>query len=552
MATVYKFGNQVVKLPGAYATIVSGDQAQPLAVDYGKVLIIDTGDIGAGYVGGSGISGELASNKDAVYKFTDLASLQSFVKGGLFWKSAEALFKPDPITGALGVSEVIFAKAATTTAALMTFTATGGGANGGTFKVKTRDEGTWSNGVLTATHLDKGYAYKIETGEIDVNKWVFKIYRGSWKGDHTDGIAFDEIPKADAEELILAISPEFDNIQTLIDWANEDAAFNALFALDPTSAVAGDGSVDATDVAAVTGYQVATGGTETYASAQVDLVLDAVAEENYAFVLTDKYGTANYQNADLAKVVAHNLSDAKFQSLLFYGGGKDSAEFSATNGSIDQATYFNSAYVHVVHADVGTATTSLGEGFRRWPSFIHASFVLGRTAGKEPQVPVTNKTIGVDKLYHSLSKKDKERALDAGVISTIIPETNRSRRAVVLQGVNTLQDNRRLQTPQGKSFQISIMRIQLQLNSELIVNAESGLLNDENGVNVNTLSANRVRNFMETYLESRTATATTDNLILSFGNLSVTRDGDAWLGNYEFVPNNEINKIFFTGFQITT
>lgn len=547
MATEVFFGNRRIKLPGAYSTIVSGEQSQPIALDFGKVLVIDTGVDGATWGGGSGIAGEQAQNADAIYRFNDLDSYQFFLKGGQMWKNAEALFKPDKTTGALGVSEVIHVRAAATTKAQLSFTATGGGANGGTFVVNTKDEGLNANGTLTSTHLDKGYAYKIETGTVDVNKWVFKIFLGNWKGDYSDdGIAYDEIAKSETTEILMAASPEFDNIQTLIDWANQDSGFGQYFSLDASSAVAGDGSVDSADVAAVSGFQVATGGTETYSLANLSLALDALVEENFSFILCDQYGTTNYKSSEMSAITSWVLNDSLWKRFTYVGGGKDSTQFSTTDGSLDMGAHFNSSYVHVVHSDVGLASSSVSSGFRRWNTSYHAALYVGRTAGKQPQVPITYKSLGVDKVYHEPTKAEKERALDAGVKMTYWNKN--LKKFVNLQDVNTLQDNKRLFTPQGKSHQGSFMRIIEQINSELVINAEIDLLADENGVNVNTLGSGTVKNFTETYLESRLATASIDNYLLDYRDVTVTRLEDTWKVTYGIVVNNEINKILFTGF----
>ena len=123
MATEVIFDNKRVKLPGAYSTIVSGEKNAPLALDYGKVLVIDTGGLGATWGGGAGIDGELAKGQDAIYSFDNVSDYREFLKGGLLWKMADGLFRPDIEAAALGVSTVYHAKAATTVAATMTFTA---------------------------------------------------------------------------------------------------------------------------------------------------------------------------------------------------------------------------------------------------------------------------------------------------------------------------------------------------------------------------------------------------------------------------------------------
>lgn len=546
MATEFIFDNKRVKLPGAYSTIVSGEKNAPLALDYGKVLVIDTGGLGATWGGGAGIDGELASGQDAIYSFDNVADYREFLKGGMLWKIADGLFRPDIEAAALGVSTVLHAKAATTVAATMTFTATGGGSNGGTFKLKCRDEGVIGNGILTSTHLDKGYAYTITTGVIDNTKWIFKIWQGAWKGDHTDNIAYDEVAKSAAQAILVAQSPEFNNIAELISWGQTDRSLNTRFALDPTSAVAGTGVVIAGDITGITGYVVAAGGTETYSTENLTKLLTAVAEENYSFILVDKYGITGYDSTEIGLVKAHILNESKFKRFLFVGGGYDADEFSGADSSLVMGSYFNSPYVVVVHGGAGEASKVTGDGFRYWPSFYTTAKVLGRIAGKEPQIPITEKTIGVDKLVHNLSKIEKERALDAGILCLYNKKS--IGKFAVLQGVNTLQDNKVLFTNQGKSHSIQFMRIVEQINNELVVNAEIDLLSDENGVNVNTLSPGILKNWTETYLTSRVATELSDNLLLSFRNVTVQRQGDAYFVAYGIVVNNEVNKIFFTGY----
>jgi hypothetical protein len=547
MATEFIFDNKRVKLPGAYSTIVSGERNTPLELDYGKVLVIDTGNLGATWGGGAGIDGELDSGQDAIYKFDNVDDYRSFLKGGMFWKMADAFFRPDPEAAALGASSVTHVRAATTAAATMTFTAVGGGTNGGTFTIKVRDEGLIGNGEeTTGGNLKKGYAFTIETGVIDTAKWIFKIWRGTFKGLHTDGLPYDEVNEEDAEPLLVAQSPEFDNIQTLIDWANENRSFGAMFSLDSTSTATGDGSVDSTDVGAITGYELATGGTETYSTTNLTAALQDLAEENFSFVVTDQYGVDGYDATENGAVLAHILNDAKFKSNMFVGGGDNEDEFDGADGSLEMGAYFDSPYVTVVHGAVGEASQAVSEGFRYWPSIYTASKVVGRTAGKEPQVPITNKTVGVDKLVHNLSKIEKERALDAGVL--VLYNNKSLNRFTILQGVNTLQNNKVLFTNTGKSHSIQFMRVVEQINKELIVNSEIDLLSDENGVNVGNLSPGILKNWTESYLQSRTVSELADNLLLDFRNVTVTQQEDAYNVTYAVVVNNEINKIFFTGF----
>ena len=541
MATKVFFNNRQVKLPGAYATVVSGEKNPPRSLDFGKVLVIDTGGEGATWGGGAGIDGELASGQDAVYKFDNLADYQAFLKGGLLYKAAEGLFVPDRRNAAaIGASEVYHVKAATTTAAKLTFSTK----SGGSFVFKTRDEGVVGNGVVVSDHLEKGYAYTVETGTVDTAKWVLKVWQGTWTGNHTDGVAYNGVKKENAAPILVVQSPEFDNIQTLLDWANTNSAFGNRFSLDSTSAVAGTGAVTQADVTAVDGYNAATGGTESYTTANLQKIFDAVAEMDFSFILTDKYGKDDYNSTENEAVFAFmNSAQNKYERFFFIGGGQDADEYS---DSLSMPANYDSPYVHVVHGQIGEASNLVSGGFRFWPSLFTAFAVTGRTAGKEPQVPITNKTIGADKLKHSLTKIEKERALDAGLL--VIVNNSAIGRFVVLQGVNTMQDNEILFNSAGKSHSIAFMRVIAQVNKELVVNSEIDILASENGVNSNTLSAGFLKEWTNTYLQSRIAIPEVDNLLLTARNVTVEKVEDYYRVNYEMVVNNEITKIFFTGF----
>lgn len=545
MATEFIFNNQKIKLPGAYSTIVAGEKNPPLALDYGKVLVIDTGTIGATWGGGAGIDGELASGQDAIYSFDNVSDYRTFLKGGLFWKMADALFRPDPQANAVGASTVLHAKAATTTAATMTFTATGGGTAGGTFAIKVKDEGVIGNGSVDSSNLVKGYGYTITTGVKDTSKWIFNVWCGQFKGNHTDGLSYDEVLSANTVPILVAQSPEFNNIQNLIDWANTSSAFASVLAKG-TCTVTGTGVVTSADVTALTTYQAATGGTETYSTANLTKLLTAVAEEQYSFIICDKYGMTNYDASEVGLILEHINNESKFKHFLFVGGGENEDEFAVAEGSLAMGAYFDSAYVSVVHGGIAEASNAVGEGYRYWPSIYSTAKVVGRTAGRPPQVPVTEKTLGVDRVKHNLSKKQKEQALDAGVLAIVNKKS--IGKFVVLQGVNSLQDNKTLFNNGGKSHSIQFMRIVEQINTELVVNAEIDLLNDENGANSYTISPGILKNWTETYLSSRVVSELSDNLLLKFRNVTVTKVEDAYQVSYAIVVNNEITKLFFTGF----
>lgn len=550
MAISVYFNNKKIMLPGAYATIAAGEQNDPRQLDYGKCLIIDTGanEDDEKFGGGAGIKGTNASGRDAIYRFDNIDDFRTFIGGGMYWQLANALFFPDGSNAAAtGISELWFVRAATTVPATMTFSPKGGALNGGTFIIETLDEGKCANGLNAAgstatTQLSTGYAYQVVKGVLDPNAIIFQIYRGTYTGEAPDGVPYNEVPAEKSAARLVIESPEFTNIQTLIDWAKTSAAFNAHFRLK-TGTVTGTGEVKVSDV--TENYVAATGGDNTSygTSTEFDAVLDAVAKLDYSFVFTDLYGSTNAQNQLNKRLLSHITTEAKFKHFMFVGGCEEEADFPT---SIEIAQGFDSPYAHVVHGDVATASTAVGTGYRWWGVMYNLCSILGRTAGKAPQIPVTNKSIGVSKLKHQLNETDQKKALQGGVLVTVYNES--LQKFVVLQGINTLKNNEVLFTTEGTSFSIQFMRVVEQINKELIVNAEIDLLGAENGVNANTLSAGILKNWVENYLLTRTATSTQDNLIISYRDVVVTKKDDYYLVTYGIVVNNEINKIFFTGF----
>lgn len=575
MAISVYFNNKKITLPGAYATVAAGEQNDPRALDYGKCLIIDTGKFGEGWCGGKGITTDNGDNTtedngtNAVYRFDNIDDFRSFVKGGMYWQLANALFFPDATNAAaVGVSEIMFVRAAKTKPATMTFEPAGQtdqeketskpGSNGGTIVITTKDEGYIANGTKgddkfddggtyqkgnAASSLDdlkKGYGFRTRTGDVDPSKLIFEIYRGTFTGLYNDGISYNEVSLADSKPELVIASPEFGNISDLAEWMRNSSAFNNLFELESANPK-GTGAVTNNDASGNNAITPAKEGSDDYTGTdQLNNVLKAITNLDNSFVFAD-----DNTEAISKKILSHITQDAKFKKLLFVAGKDDQYGFSE---SIEEAQALNSPYACYVHGGVGMASTATGIGYRWWGSYYNMCSILARTAGKAPQIPVTNKTIGVSKLQHQLNDTDKKRALDAGLLVTIYNES--LQKFVVLQGINTMQglNNQVLFTNNGESFSIQFMRVVMQINKELVVNSEIDLLSAENGVNSNTLSAGILKNWTENYLLTRTATATSDNLLLSYRNVTVTKKDDYYLVTYGIVINNEINKIFFTGF----
>lgn len=547
MATSVYFNGKMRTLPGVYSTITSGDNTATRSLDYGTVLLIDTGKYGANWGGGSGVNGKNRNGRDAVYEFEDLESFRDFVKGGMYWKAAEALFTPDPYNSeAVGISRLLFARACTTTPAKMTFKLTGD-TTGAQLVVNTLDEGLNANGVKTAGgELKTGYALTAEKGEDDTSAVVLKFWRGTYTGDYTDPVtgvvlSYDELSESQVEPLLICQSPECTTMQELIDWANSDSNFGARFVLDASSKT-GTAVMDASKLPV--GYVLADGGTESYADTDLETLLREITNIDYNIVFTDLIG-ADSNGAKAKKVIAHRNTQAKFDKFVYVGAYDSKADYGK---SLAVAKSLNSAWCVAVHGGVGTASDAVTTRVRWWGVFYNLCQVIGRVSGKPPYVPVTNKTMGGDALQHVPTEKEMEQAIKAGLV--VVYPNPYLQRFVVLQGVTTLQDNGVLFNKKGQSFSIQFMRIIAQLNKECVINAEIDLLGDENGVNINTLSKGALETWTVNFLQTRVATDLQDNLIQRFQNVVAQRVDDYYKVSYEVVLNNEVTKIFFTGFLL--
>lgn len=550
MATSVYFNGKMRTLPGVYSTITSGVSSASRNLDYGTVLLIDTGVYGAKFGGGSGVNGTNKQGKDAVYEFETLSDFRDFVKGGMFWKCAEALFTPDPYNSdSVGISKLLYARACTTTPATMTFSPAGGGSNGGSLIVKTIDEGLNANGELEGKLLKTGYAYTVEAGTEDPGAFVMKFWLGTYTGSYKDPVtgvelSYDELTVEQAEPQLICQTPECTSLAEVIAWCQTDENFGARFILDESSEIQGDGTVDSTDIEGSAEYQVATGATEVYKDTDLDDLLNQISDVDYNIVFTDQVGDSGSSAKNL-KVITHRNTQAKFDKFVYVGAYDSKTKFAE---SLAMAKKFNNAYVVCVHGGIGTASDSVASKVRWWGVFYNLCQVIGRVSGKPPYVPVTNKTIGGDKLQHVPDEKEREKAVNAGLV-VVYPNPFLGR-FVILQGVTTLQDNKMLFNAKGLSFSIQFMRIIAQLNKECVVNAEIDLLGDENGVNINTLSKGSLETWTINFLQSRVATENQDNLIQRFQNVVATRIEDYYNVTYEVVVNSEVTKIFFTGFVL--
>jgi hypothetical protein len=427
----------------------------------------------------------------------------------------------------------------------------GATANGYTFAVAV--SGTMAGTVGAATmaggvngsKLTRGLAITMSAGTIDTAKFILKFWRGSFTGTDTENTPYNAINEADADPVLLTQSPEFNNVQEIIDWTKVNVDFANHFQLT-SGVINGTGVVNSADLAATVGNKLFTGGLQTYTTAEIDKIMDTAVPLDYTFVYTLDSG-ANAQSVDNTKILASLLNKAKYEKFLVIGGGNDKNTF--TTQSVASAEYYNSDRVIVCHGGCKVTFQGSASGLKDKDSSYKAANVLGRMCGIEPQTPITFKNLGYQSEIHGLSDSEKEVALKKGVLVTAYDYEIGT--FVIVAGINTLQRNSNVLNTDGTSHLISLKRISAQLNKELEINAKQQLLgNQTQGPNRATLSAPVIKTWASEFLKRKTATTTSDNLILSFQDVTATFVQDSLYLNYSFVPNGELSKIFITGLII--
>lgn len=535
MATQFNFNGRLIKLPGAYAEIKSGINNAPLNFSYGNVLVIETDDTNV-FGGGAGVNGQNQSGEDAVYTFDNVRDFRRFVGGGELWDNVGPLFRPFG-SGSLGVSKLLYVRALTTTGATALLTM----ANG-SLTFATKHEGLVGNGVEVSNVLTQGFAITLAAGVVDPTKYVLRFWRGTYTGVDEQGRSYDGLGASETSPQLLATSPEVSTIQQVIDWAAINFDLNNNFKLT-ASTITTTGEILPADLVSLAGNNLFTGGTQTSNAQTLDDVLDVISKLDYTHIYSMESG-ASAAGVNNFKILSHIESEARYDKFLVVAGGEDKDTF--VSQSITAAQTFNSQRVIVCHGGCFENDRSGGTGLRKKNARYHAAYVLGRTAGLEPQTPPTFKGLGYAGEVHKLTDRERETALDAGVLTTYFDGEIGA--FVITQGINSLQQNTYLVNDNGTSYSWQLMRIAAQLNKELVINAKVQLLgNQSQGPNRATLSPEVVQEWVKSYLKRKTARATDDNLILSFQDVTVSIDQDAYCVNYGFTPNFEVNKLFFTG-----
>lgn len=406
--------------------------------------------------------------------------------------------------------------------------------------VTLNDSSAFAGGV-DGSKLIKGFGATVTAGVDDAAKYIFTFYQGTFNGQSPNGYYYGGLKKSETKPALLATSPEVANLSELIAWMETDYNFNKSFLLGDYS-LAGGGALAVGDI--TSSINLAANGTETYNAADMDQLLVDIKELGNTFFLCDDYG-ADAESVNNLKILDYILNESDFDKFMIVGGGADETKFSGdAESSVNIAQSYDSERVIVVHGGVRRADFVNG-GEELLPAIYHAANVVGRLGGLEPQDPITFKALRIKNFAHQLGQKDRERALQAGVLhNRFVPGIGN----VVNQGINTLQRNTQQINTDGTSFEISIMSIGAQLNKELILNLRPLFI----GQNRGRVTKADVKSFVEGYLFSKTAEDNVDNLIIRFENVAVTLVEGDYDVQYGYVPNGPINKIFVTGFMLDT
>lgn len=530
MATIVNFHGKNYVEPGSYAVSVYNPTSVVNVSEFGNVMIIDTGLAKSGeyeFAGGSGIHGELNKGLKSVYEFDNYEDFLSFMGGGLVGDIAQKIFTPKD--GAMGAPKLYYCRAATTTCANISLSI---GASS-SLVLKCKNEGVAGNGVLKDGQLKVGYAARIVSGTDDVDKFKLQVYRGSFMGVDKDGEPFGSKTFDEAVGNLLAESAEYETLGELYTWARSNKYILANFLVNMTGETTT--KLSAVDLTAATG-----GTTEWLKDTEYADALEAISELDITFFLATNTTVAKGIDANTTgRLFTFLKTEAKFTEFLVIPGGEgDDDLFGESDCSQAIAKYYNSGQVVVTHG-APIITRKDGNGTKTLLPIYLAATIVGMAAGQAPQTPLTFQRVGYQSFVYDLKKKERERALQAGIMHV----RNISGYWCINQGITTLQDNKKTIANDGQSMELSIELIKAQLNKEMIVDAATRFT----GKTASQASPQTVKNFVETKLNFVTASTDSDNLIVSWKNVKVSVKNSDYFITYDFIPNIPVNKLFFTG-----
>jgi len=531
MATEVNFNGKKCIEPGSYSATVYNPTSVVNVAQFGNVMIIDTGLSKNGsyeFSGGSGIKGELNQGLKSVYEFENYEDFLSFIGGGLVGDIASKIF--NPADGSAGAPKLFYTRAATTTCATLTITLS----TGNSLILKCKDEGIVGNGIVVNDVLKVGYAGKIIAGTT-ASTFKLQIYKGSFAGVDEAGESYGVKSLSDATPNLIVESDDFTTLQQLYDWASSNKYMIANFVISMVG-------VGTTLLKEVTQTLAIGGTTEFLSGTEYSDVLEAISELDVTFFLCTNLNADNGKGVEAAtngKLFTFLKQSAKFSEFMVIPGGEDDTDlFGDTNSSESIAKFFNSGQVVCVHG-APIVSRKDNNGTKQLHSIYLAAAIIGLNAGMAAQTPLTFKRVGFQSFAYDLKKKEREKALQAGILHV----RNVSGYWCVNQGITTLLDNKKTIADDGQSFELSIELIKSQLNKELILEGQTRFT----GQTAAQATPISVKNFTETKLASLVATAGNDNLLISWKNVKIVVKNSDYFIYYDFVPNVPVNKTFFVG-----
>ena len=535
MATVVNFQGKKCIEPGSYAAVVYNPTSVVSVAEFGNCMIIDTGlslakvnDTNAEFAGGSGIKGELAQGLKSVYEFDNYEDFLSFIGGGLVGDIAEKIFTPRD--GVAGAPKLYYVRAATTTAAKITLNFDADAK----LVLTCKNEGLAGNGIAVDGVLKTGYAATVVAGD-EKGKFKIQIFKGTFKGVDAAGEPYGAYAIGDAKPDLIVESDDLSTLGEAYNWAVNDRVVSSYFKVTEEGA-------ESTSLKIIEQTQ-ATGGTTSYLkSGEYANVLEAIEELDISFFLCTNLNSAEGKGIDSgtnAKLFTFIKQDAKFSEHMFVPGGEsDDDLLGDTNTSQSIAKYYDSDQVVVVHG-APIVNRKDGNGTKTLNAIYLTAAIMGLNAGMAAQTPLTFKRVGYQSFAYDLKRKEREKALQAGIMHV----RNISGYWCVNQGITTLQNNKQMIAEDGQTFELSVSLIKAQINKELILEGQTRFT----GNTAAQASPESVKNFTETKLASLEASAGADNLLISWKNVSVSaKNGDYYI-TYDFVPNVPVNKTFFVG-----
>ena len=420
MSTVVNFNGKRIIEPGAYATTIYNPTSVVNVAEFGNVMIIDTGlslqtinGQSAEFSGGSGIDGDLAQGLKSVYQFNSFEDFYAFVGGGKVAAIAEKIFTPMP--GAVGAPKLFYARAAKTTPAVITLTMS----SGNELVLTCKNEGLCGNGITddgTASGVLKcGYSARIVAG-VTPGTFVLQVLKGTFEGVDEAGEPYGTKSFTEAVPDVIAESIECTTLQELYDWCQSNRILVSLFQIEMEG-------VGSTSLIAISQTLAASGTSQYLQSGNYDDVLEAITELDITFFLCTNLNADSGAGVDAGtngKLFTFLKQTAKFREFMVVPGGADDTDlFGVADCSQAIAKYYNSDQVIVVHGSP-IVNRKDGNGTKELEPIFFAASVIGMNAGMAPQTPLTFKRVGFAAFKYDLKQKEREQALQAGILHTRI------------------------------------------------------------------------------------------------------------------------------------